>query len=456
MKRYDDIIIGFGKGGKTLAGALAGSGRRVALIEQSAQMYGGTCINVACIPSKSLEHSARMSAAQGGSFADRAARYAQAVAKKRRLTAALRQKNLAKLQSAGVEVILGRAAFTGPQTLSVALPDGGTQQLQGGHIFINTGAQPNLPAIPGLKESRYAYTSQTLMELDALPAELVIIGGGYIGLEFASYYQNFGARVTVVQNTGDFMPREDAEVAAAVRQSLQDRGVQLLFGAQVQRVEDGPDAATVYLQQAGERRALSAQAVLVAVGRHPNTEGLGCERAGVALTDRGAVQVDEQLRTTAPGVWAMGDVAGGLQFTYISLDDSRIVKSQLLGDGGRTTQNRGAVPYSVFLDPPMARVGLTEQEAKDRGLSVQVARLPVAAIPKAQVLDQTTGLFKVVIEAASGRILGAHLFGAEAHELINIFKLAIDIGVPYTVLRDNIYTHPTMAEGIGDLLAAVR
>ncbi len=180
-----------------------------------------------------------MSAAQGGSFADRAARSAQAIAKKRRLTAALRQKNLAKLQSAGVEVILGRAAFTGPQTLSVALPDGGTQQLQGGHIFINTGAQPNLPAIPGLKESCYTYTSQTLMELDALPAELVIIGGGYIGLEFASYYQNFGARVTVVQNTGDFMPREDAEVAAAVRQSLQDRGVQLLFGAQVQRVESG-------------------------------------------------------------------------------------------------------------------------------------------------------------------------------------------------------------------------
>lgn len=453
MKHYDAAIIGFGKGGKTLAGALAAAGQQVAVIEQSTRMYGGTCINVACIPTKTLVHAASLSQAQGGTFAERAGRYAAAIDEKDRVTGMLRGKNYHKLADLpNVDVIDGRASFIDATHLAVE-PSG--EPIEAERIFINTGARPFVPPIPGIDSPR-VYLSETLLDLRELPERFVVIGGGYIGLEFASMYANFGSQVTVVQDTEEFIPREDEAIAAAVLASLENRGIRIVRGARVERIdhEEAQDIVTIAVDGAEER--IPADAVLVATGRRPNVEGLNLEAAGVELTERDAVRTDEYLRTTAPNIQAMGDVVGGLQFTYISLDDFRIVKDSLLGDGTRTTENRGAVPYSVFLDPPFSRVGLTEQEARDAGFAVKIAELPAAAIPKAQVLGKPVGLLKAIVDANTDRLLGMHLFCEESHEMINTAKLAIDAGLPYQTLRDAIYTHPTMSEAYNDLLAAVR
>lgn len=457
MKKADAVVIGFGKGGKTLAGALAEAGRSVIMVERSDQMYGGTCINVACIPTKSLVHSAALSAAMGGSFAEKAERYAAAIFEKDRLTGALRGKNYHKLADhPNVTVLTGDGSFLDARHVAVAMADGSREEIETEQVFINTGARPFVPPIPGLKESRYVYLSESLLDRKDLPRRLVIIGGGYIGMEFASMYANFGSQVTVLQDGAVFLPREDQEVAEAVLESLAARGVEVLRSTKTLGVEDVGDHAEITIENADGRRVLEAEALLVATGRRPNVAGLNLGAAGVELTDRGAVKTDEHLRTTAPNIWAMGDVAGGLQFTYISLDDFRIVKSAVLGDGSRTTANRGQVPYSVFLDPPFSRVGLTEQEARDKGYSVKIARLAAAAIPKANVLQKPTGLLKAVIDADTGLILGAHLFCEESYETINLIKLAMDAKVPYTVLRDGIYTHPTMTEALNDFFGAVQ
>lgn len=455
MRQVDAAVIGFGKGGKTLAGAFAAAGKTVALIEKSPKMYGGTCINVACIPTKSLVHSAALSAAQGGTFSERAARYATAVDEKDRVTGLLRSKNYRKLADLpNVEVVDGTASFADATHLTVAKPDGTRETIEAAQAFINTGARPFVPPIPGVDGPR-VHVSETLLDVRTLPERLVIIGGGYIGMEFASMYANFGSQVTVVQNEDAFLPREDAEIAAAVLDSVEGRGIRVIRGAGVRRIDDEADQAVVTVEISGAEERLPADAVLVATGRRPNVDGLNLEAAGVELTERGAVRTDEHLRTTAPNIWALGDVAGGLQFTYISLDDSRIVKADVLGDGARTTANRGTVPYSVFLDPPLSRAGMTEQEARAAGFDVKVAKLPAAAIPKAQLLQKPTGLLKAVVDAGTGRILGAHLFCEESYEMINTIKLAMDAGLPYQVLRDAVYTHPTMSEAFNDLFAQV-
>lgn len=383
MKKYQDIIIGFGKGGKTLAAALKKAGREVAMIEKSDQMYGGTCINVACIPSKFLEHEARRSSMVGGSFEDKARRYKKVIQEKRELVGKLRDKNYKKLaEAAGVDVITGTAFFTDPNHIMVAYQDGRTEGLEGDNFYINTGARPFIPPIKGIHESSHVYISETLMEEERLPKNLVIIGGGYIGVEFASYYSNFGSQVTVIQNGKDFIPREDQEVAQAVLDLLKKKGVRIMESTEVESVRDMDDVALVSVSQDGRQEILRADTVLVATGRRPNVEGLNLDKAGVDLTERGAVKTDEGLRTTASHIWAMGDVAGGLQFTYISLDDSRIVKSQVLGAGERTTLNRGEVPYSIFVDPPFSRVGLTEKQALEAGYTIKKSVLPAQAIPK--------------------------------------------------------------------------
>lgn len=456
MRQADAIIIGFGKGGKTLAGALAAAEKSVILIEQSRKMYGGTCINVGCIPSKSLKTSAEHSARLGGEYADKARRYELAVKERERITGMLREKNYHKLTShPNIEVLDGRAYFTGERTILVELTDGGTEELSARQIFINTGSTPNLPVIEGAAGNRYVFTSDTLMALPVLPARLAIVGGGYIGVEFASMYARFGSHVTIVQNGDTFLPREDEEIASEVLKRLRALGVEVIFSAATRRILEGSEHAVLTLDTPKESLTLEADAVLLAAGRIPNTKNLGLDAAGIQLTSRGAIVTDEHLRTTNPAVYAMGDVTGGLQFTYISLDDYRIVLSSVLGGGSRTTHNRGAVPYSVFLDPPFSRVGLSEREAREQGYSLKIARLPAAAIPKAQVLRETAGLLKVIVDEKTDLILGAHLFCAESHEIINILKLAIDMKAPYTTLREGIYTHPTMAESLNDLFAAL-
>lgn len=456
-KKADALIIGFGKGGKTLAGALAAAGKTVILAEESPNMYGGTCINVACIPTKSLVHSAELSAAKGGTFDDKALRYYTAIRDKNALTGMLRGKNYHKIaDNPNVEVIDGKAAFTGPHSAQIVRPDGSKIQVEAKKMYINTGAQSFVPPIPGLKDSNNVYVSDALLELTELPKELVIIGGGYIGLEFASMYTNFGSHVTIIEGGSAFIPREDEAIAKAVYDSLTARGVSILLDTKTDKVYDQDGRGVVVITNQEGTQTLPADAILVATGRTPNTKTLNAEAAEVELTERGAVKTDTHLKTTNPDVHAMGDAAGGLQFTYISLDDFRIVKDDVLGEGKRTTENRGEVPYSVFLDPPFSRVGLTEKQAREAGYNVKVAELPAAAIPKAQVLKKTDGLLKAVINADNDEILGAHIFSAESHEIINLLKLAMDAHIPYTVLRDNIYTHPTMTEGLNDLFATVK
>ena len=453
MKHYDAVIIGFGKGGKTLAGSLAGMGKKVAMIEKSDKMYGGTCINVGCIPTKSLVNSAKASVIQKpGSYDEKNRLYWEAVEEKRRLTGMLRKKNFDKLNDLdNVTVYNGLGSFVSANRVKIETAEE-TFEVEGDQIFINTGSVSVIPPIKGIEGNPYVYTSDSLMELDVLPKRLAIIGGGYIGLEYASMYTDFGAEVTVYQIEDKLIPREDRDIAEAIQKAFEDKGVRFEMNVQTEEIENAGDEAVVHYKKDGTALSASADAVSIATGRKPNTDGLNLEAAGVEKTPRGAVKVDEKLRTSAPNIWAMGDVAGGLQFTYVSLDDFRIVKDQLAGSGKRASNDR-TVPYSVFIDPPFSRVGLNEEEAAAQGYHVKIAKLPAATIPKAQVLRKPVGLLKAVIDADTNKILGAMLFCEESYEMINIVKLAMDAGLDYTVLRDQIFTHPTMSEALNDLFA---
>lgn len=447
-KSYDAVVIGFGKGGKTIAGALGSAGKKVAMIEQSTKMYGGTCINVGCIPTKSLVNSAKEAA-----FGCRDGRevYAEAVQRKAQLVEKLRGKNYQKLAGdPNITVIDGKARFVSPHEVEVDTAEE-TLIVSGEQFFINTGSVPFIPPVKGIENNPYVYMSETLLDMEELPERLVIIGGGYIGVEFASIYADFGSKVSILQDGPVFLPREDEEIAREVRGSLERRGVRVLTEVKVEEVKEAAGHAEVVISTKEGTDILEAEAVLAATGRRPNTKGLNLEAAGVQVNERGGIITDDSRTTTAPHIYAMGDVVGGLQFTYISLDDYRIVRSKIIGDGSYTLDKRGAVPYSVFLNPPFSRVGMSEAEALKAGHKVKTARLGAAAIPKAQVLRQPEGLLKAVIDEDTGRILGAHLFCEESHELINLVKIAMDAGLHYTVLRDMIFTHPTMGEALNDL-----
>lgn len=453
-EKYDAVIIGFGKGGKTLAGALGAAGKKVALVERSPKMYGGTCINVGCIPTKSLIYSAGLVKKAAGGSKEAAESYSAAMERKEKLVSALREKNYQKLQQdPNVTVIDGNAVFLSPNEICV---DTGEEQLtlSAEQFFINTGSVPFVPPIKGLLGNPYVVLSEGLLEQRELPKRLVIIGGGYIGVEFASMYAQFGSEVTILQDGEIFLPREDADIANAVRQHLGKMGVSVLTGIKIKEVLALSGFAAVKAETPEGEHSFEAEAVLVATGRRPNTTSLGLYAAGVETDKRGGIVTDSHRRTNVPHIYAMGDVVGGLQFTYISLDDFRIVKSAVLGDGSYTLENRGAVPYSVFLDPPFSRVGMSEKEALDAGYHIKTAKLSAGMIPKARVLEQPDGLLKAVVDEETGRILGAHLFCAESHEMINLVKLAMDARLPYTALRDMIFTHPTMSEALNDLFAA--
>lgn len=446
-QKFDTIVIGFGKAGKTLAAKLAKQGEKVALIEKDARMYGGTCINVGCIPSKRLVLEAERAPAHD--FEAQSEYYHVAVQEKKKLTAALRMANYNKLIDAGVQVINGTVSFLDGKTIEVKGAHDTVQILSASKFIINTGARPIIPAVPGVENNRFVFTSETMMENETLPLRLTIIGGGYIGLEFASMYARFGSKVTILQHSSVFLPKEDRDIAEAVENVLKSYGVSVIMGAGLKEIKEG---TAVYTKN-GEEDTLDGDAILLATGRGPNTEGLHAERAGVELTKRGAVVTDKHLRTTTENIWAAGDVCGNLQFTYISLDDSRIILSDVQGDGRRTTENRGAFAYSVFMEPSFSRAGLSEKEAADKGLNYRVVRMNTDMIPKAKVLRKTTGMLKAVIDKDSGKIFGAALFCPESYEIINMVKLAMDHDLDYTVLRDFIYTHPTMSEGLNDLFA---
>lgn len=440
MTHFQNVVIGFGKAGKTLAADLARRGESVALIERSAQRYGGTCINVGCIPTKTWVHDA-----------DTAVPFPLAAQRQQHLVAQLREKNRQMLADlATVTLIDGQARFIDAYTLAVENAQG-EQMIRAERIFINTGARSTLPPIPGLAESAQVYDSAALLQLTTLPRRVAILGAGYIGIEFASLLRRFGAEVLLLEASEHFLAREDRDIAEAVATLLRDDGIDLRLATQVTRVFEQGDE--VCLEVAGA--ILRADAVLVASGRTPNSVGLALDRAGVAVDARGAIVVDEQLRTTQPHIWALGDVNGGPQFTYISLDDFRIVRDALYGEGQRRTSDRGAVPYSVFISPTLSRIGLNEEQARAQGVPFSVVSLPVSAIPRAHTLNDTRGVLKALVRRDNGQILGATLLCRDSHEMINLLKMAMDAGLPYSVLRDQIYTHPTMSEAFNELFARV-
>ncbi len=454
--QYDSIIIGFGKGGKTMAGYLADRGESVAIIERSDKMYGGTCINVACIPTKVLVHDAHKSLCRGNrSFEEKAADYRRAIARKNEVTGFLRGKNYAMLADRdNVDVITGTAAFISSHQVEVKGKDG-TFTLTGKRFFINTGAESIIPPIAGVRETPRVYTSGTMLDLEELPRRLTILGGGYIALEFASFYAEFGSRVTMLERGSRFLPREDADVAESVRKALEDKGVTIITQTSVNAVRDAGGETEVLYTRNGEERAIAADAVLLATGRRPLTQGLNLEAAGVKVNEQGAIAVNDHLQTSAPHIWALGDVKGGPQFTYISLDDFRIVRDALFGEGRRVAGDRDPA-YAVFMDPPLGRVGMTEEAARARNLDIRVAVLPAAAIPRARLMEATTGMLKAVVDAKTGAILGCALHCADAGEMINVVETAVRAGKDYTFLRDMIYTHPSMTEALNDLFSNIR
>lgn len=449
---FDLLVVGFGKGGKTLAATLGRQGKRVAMVEQSADMYGGTCINIGCVPTKALIHRAEHRGA-----GDPVAHHRQAVEETRALTTALRGKNFAMLDTIdSVTVITGRAVFLDAKTVRVTAGED-VLDLSADTIVINTGAVPVVPDIEGLRESANVLTSADLITIDRLPRRLAVLGGGYVGVEFASMYNQFGSAVTVLDASPRIMPREDDDIVVAATTIMRDYGVQFVLGARVTRVRDVIDGVEITYEADGATRIMRADKVLVATGRTPATEGLGLERAGVRTTPTGAVAVDEFLRTSQPHIYAVGDVNGGPQFTYISLDDSRIVADQLTGRGTRSTKDRAFVPYTVFMTPPLARVGQTEREAVERGLAVKVVKKAVAdiaAMPRARIVGQTRGLMKFAIDRDTDQVVGATLLSVDSQELINTVALAMRHGVTASELRDAIYTHPSATEAFNEVLGA--
>lgn len=454
MKNFDVIIIGFGKGGKTLAAEFAKRGKKVAVVERSEKMYGGTCINIGCIPTKTLVHQAKIASGMKGlTFEEKSEFYRQAISIKEEVTSLLRNKNFHNLADhPNVTVYTGMGSFVSPNEISVRTA---TEEfiLKAEQIIINTGAEAVIPPIEGITDNPFVYTSTSIMELTTLPRHLVIVGGGYIGLEFSSMFASFGSQVTVLEGYSELISREDRDIAASVQETLEKKGVAFRLNAKVQSVKYVDQKAIVTFGDSltNEMFELEADAVLLATGRRPNTEGLNLKVAGVDVDARGAIIVDEYLKTTNPDIRAVGDVKGGLQFTYISLDDYRIVREDLFGKKEKKMTDRNPVSYSVFIDPPLSRIGINEEEARKQNLDVVIKKLPVMAIPRAKTLGETDGLLKAVIDKESGMILGVTLFAPDSSEVINEVAIAMKTGQDYTFLRDFIFTHPSMSEALNDL-----
>ena len=427
MKKYDAIIIGFGKGGKTLAGFLDGKGQNVALIEKSDKMYGGTCINIGCIPTKKLVDSTKVLKNKGLSGIEEKERfYTESINNKNTLIGALRGKNYEMLATKeNIDIYDGFGSFVSKNVVNIE-SNGENVQIEGEKIFINTGSSTIIPGIKGLKESNYVYTSTSIMELKELPKKLTILGAGYIGLEFASMYADFGSEVTVIDLAQRLMPREDEEIADRAKAIFEAKGIKFLLESKIEEIVDKNGKGYVQISQGASKIEIESDAILVAIGRKPNN------------------------------IWAMGDVKGGLQFTYISLDDFRIIRDNLYNGGNRTVKDRNVIPYSVFINPPLSRVGMTESEAIAKGYEIKTGRLEAMAIPKAKIEGVTDGLLKAVIDAKTDKILGCTLLCNTSHEMINIVAAAMKAEQKYTFLKDMIFTHPTMSEALNDLFGSVK
>jgi pyruvate/2-oxoglutarate dehydrogenase complex dihydrolipoamide dehydrogenase (E3) component len=458
-KHYDAVVIGAGQAGVPLSQALAGSGRSTALIER--EHVGGTCINVGCTPTKTMVASAktayidRRSTDYGVHNGPVSVDMREVRRRKRAMVDSFRASNLRRIEAAeGLDLISGEASFTGPRTLAVRTDDGEALELVAENVFINAGARPANPPIEGLDEVP-SLNSTSVMELGELPEHLLVLGGSYVGLEFAQMFRRFGSEVTVVQRSGQLMGREDADIAEAVAEILREDGIEVLLGTQTRCAEqDGAGKIVLTVDTPERERTISGSHLLVAAGRPPNTETLNLDVAGIETDKRGFIEANERLETSAPGVYALGDVKGGAAFTHISYDDFRIIRTNLLERGNATITNR-QVPYTMFIDPQLGRIGLSEQQARDEGRDVLVGKVPMSYVSRAVELGETRGLMKAVVDAETGRILGCAVLGIEGGEIMAMIQIAMLGNLPYTALRDAVFAHPTLAESLNTLFSSV-
>jgi len=456
-ERFEILILGSGAGGKLLAWHMARAGRRTAVVER--RWIGGSCPNVNCLPSKNEIQSAKVAALvrHGAEYGAKTGRVAIDMAtvrdRKRKMVDDQIAAHLKNYKESGTELIMGSGRFVAPKTLEVELNDGGTRALAGDRVFINVGTHAAIPSVSGLEDAR-PLTNIEALELDYLPPHLIVLGGGYVGLEFAQAYRRFGSSVTVIEHGPQLMGREDPDVSEELQQILADEGIQFLVGAEIVRVHgrSGKEVTLVVRTIAGEQK-LEGSDILVAAGRIPNTTDLGLDKAGVELGAHGFVRVNERLETSAADVWAIGECAGSPQFTHVSEDDFRVIRDNLAG-GSRSTRDR-LVPYCMFTDPPLARVGLSETDAQRLGVDVRVARLPISSVLRAQTTGEKQGFMKALIGARDDRIVGFTMIGAEAGEVVATVQAAMLAELPYSRLRDAVIAHPTMAEGLGLLLSKV-
>jgi pyruvate/2-oxoglutarate dehydrogenase complex dihydrolipoamide dehydrogenase (E3) component len=457
-ERLDTLILGSGVGGRLLAWHMARSGARTAVVERS--WIGGACHTVACLPSKNeiwsakVAHLIRNAAQYGATTGPVTIDIARVRQRKRDMVDRLRMADAEGYTASGAELIMGSGRFVAPKTLEVRLNDGrGTRLLAGEQVFLNLGTHAAMPGIPGLDGAR-PLTHVEALELDYLPPHLIVLGGGYVGLELSQAYRRFGSRVTIVEPGPQLMAREDPDVADEMRRILGAEGIRVLTAAEPIRVRgrSGGEVSLVVRMGSGEQH-IDGSDILVAAGRVPNTAAIGLEEAGVELDPRGYIRVNERLETSAPGVWAIGECAGSPQFTHVSADDFGIIRDNLAG-ATRSTRDR-LVPYCMFTDPPLARVGLSESEAQRQGVAVRVAKMPTGEVLRAKATGEAQGILKVLVGASDDRILGFTMIGAEAGEVMAAVQTAMLANLPYQTLRDAILAHPTMAEGLGFLLARV-
>jgi pyruvate/2-oxoglutarate dehydrogenase complex dihydrolipoamide dehydrogenase (E3) component len=456
-EHFELLVLGSGEGGKYLAWNMARSGHRSAVIER--KLIGGSCPNTNCLPSKNEIWSAKVAnlvrdADRFGVVSGSTAVEMKGVLKRKRdMVEDLIAMHLAIYKASGAELIMGTGRFMAPRTIEVSLNGGGTRVLTGDRVVLNLGTHATIPGIPGLSPAE-PLTHVEALELDRLPDHLVVLGGGYVGLELAQAYRRFGSRVSIVEAGAQLAGREDPDVAATLVEMLRDEGIAVHLAAKVLQVlgRSGEDVSLQMRTPAGDR-TIEGSDILVAAGRTPNTDGIGLEVAGVALDPRGYVAVNDRLETSARDVWAIGECAGSPQFTHVSLDDFRIIRDNFAG-GHRTNRDR-LVPYCLFTDPPLARVGLSEGEARSQGVAVRVVKLPISAVLRSRTMSETRGFMKVLVEAGGDRILGFTMIGAEAGEVMAVVQTAMLAGMPYTGLRDAILAHPTMAEGLGALFSNV-
>jgi pyruvate/2-oxoglutarate dehydrogenase complex dihydrolipoamide dehydrogenase (E3) component len=453
---YQSIVIGSGQGGTPLCRALAEAGQHTALIER--EHIGGTCVNEGCTPTKTMVASARVAylsrrgANYGVHTGDVRIDMQRVRQRKRDIVDSFRNGSQARLEKTkNLDIIFGEASFTAPKSISVRLKDGTQRTLSADRIFINAGCRPAVPALEGLQDVPFL-NSTSIMELDSVPEQLLVLGGGYVGLEFGQMFRRFGSRVTIVQSGSQLLAREDPDVAAEVAAILKQDGIEVLLSTKAERVAKSGAQVKVTVRTANESRSLEGTHLLVATGRVPNTDTLNISAAGLIAENQGFLQVNSKLETNVEGVYALGDIKGEPAFTHISYDDFRILRTNLIEKGSATTDGR-FVPYTVFIDPQLGRVGLTETEARAQNKRIRVAKMPMSYVARALEVDESRGFMKAIVDTATNQILGATILGLEGGEIMSMLQLAMMGKLPYTVLREATFAHPNLAESLNNLFA---